>query len=863
MRTDFLTAIHWVAVRLASGRGDSEHTSDSSLSLSEIGIDSGLRSKGSAALSASGGGGLSGSNLAVGSSLLHQRNNSAQAANLNSSLAAVMQSNHAAASGAGGLGQKAIGSRHSLGVLRRTNSAVNLRMVSLHGSSSSGDLTDMSRQQAPTVRGRTGSEHLSRSGSGLSLNLARVGSVSSLRSGGGSSDSLQLVSPSNMASSMFGSPGTSLGGVNAGAGHSVFSSPGGDRDRFGRDRGRLSPRSARDKSSWLCVVTASADGILSIYRADRGEEPLQSLPSVALAVSPRGTLAFVNNRFDVNDVGGAFRKREIIASSAAAGHCAGVVEGGTASPFAVPPPALTSQRTAMPLEEAGGGSAAVVLPTAARRRSGGIGAALAQARSRPAGALSPPMLVSGGRLATLIDRSREISTNSTQEIFTSEHPDSAGSSAVSSFGSLGIASPWTATAVAPRLSNGLSSALRGALGGKRPAASDVAPGGGENTRPVSPGQSEAELTARIGPTADLLAHSFSDHGVGGGGGSAGAAEGSLSASKTASVPHSSAAAHRRAAAAEERALVQRTVRTLRFSDFHRYRTPAVRRTVTTNRRYPAAQRRSRKRHANTKSVKERARHDSGLGSDVRAVKFLAEHYRFRGDTVVALCEHNAGVSLRCKRPLLAHMWSTVALLHTPMSLPSASVSDYRATTASTVSSSQPGSAGAVSTIASLAIVDDAKSALTPMKRNTVRRGVETSLEARGGGSTNREGGLVQTNLLMCAAAAAGNVERLAELIAGGAIPSQGDYDHRTPLHLAASDGRLDALLFLLEAGADPSAVDRWGGVTQLSIALCHCMTPLRAYYVPYIHFEFIMMIMHYDFFNVHSCRDATLGCAET
>jgi hypothetical protein len=102
---------------------------------------------------------------------------------------------------------------------------------------------------------------------------------------------------------------------------------------------------------------------------------------------------------------------------------------------------------------------------------------------------------------------------------------------------------------------------------------------------------------------------------------------------------------------------------------------------------------------------------------------------------------------------------------------------------------------------------------------------------------------------MCAAAAAGNVERLAELIAGGAIPSQGDYDHRTPLHLAASDGRLDALLFLLEAGADPSAVDRWGGVTQLSIALCHCMTPLRAYYdVPYIHFEFIMMIMHFDFF---------------
>ena len=40
----------------------------------------------------------------------------------------------------------------------------------------------------------------------------------------------------------------------------------------------------------------------------------------------------------------------------------------------------------------------------------------------------------------------------------------------------------------------------------------------------------------------------------------------------------------------------------------------------------------------------------------------------------------------------------------------------------------------------------------------------------------------------------------------------GDYDLRTALHLAASEGNLDAVAFLVdEAGADPSPIDRWGG----------------------------------------------------
>jgi glutaminase len=42
--------------------------------------------------------------------------------------------------------------------------------------------------------------------------------------------------------------------------------------------------------------------------------------------------------------------------------------------------------------------------------------------------------------------------------------------------------------------------------------------------------------------------------------------------------------------------------------------------------------------------------------------------------------------------------------------------------------------------------------------------------------------------------------------------SAGDYDRRTALHLAASEGLLEVVTYLVaEANTDPSPVDRWGG----------------------------------------------------
>ena len=61
------------------------------------------------------------------------------------------------------------------------------------------------------------------------------------------------------------------------------------------------------------------------------------------------------------------------------------------------------------------------------------------------------------------------------------------------------------------------------------------------------------------------------------------------------------------------------------------------------------------------------------------------------------------------------------------------------------------------------------------------------------------------------AAAENDVDALRDLVARGLKPSVGDYDKRTPLHLAASNGCLDAARFLVDdCQAELNAADRWG-----------------------------------------------------
>ena len=65
---------------------------------------------------------------------------------------------------------------------------------------------------------------------------------------------------------------------------------------------------------------------------------------------------------------------------------------------------------------------------------------------------------------------------------------------------------------------------------------------------------------------------------------------------------------------------------------------------------------------------------------------------------------------------------------------------------------------------------------------------------------------------ICDAAHRGDVDRIRQLIEMGCSIDQGDYDRRTAMHLAASEGLLQVVRFLVnEANADVNPTDRWGG----------------------------------------------------
>ncbi|KAL0425229.1 UNVERIFIED_CONTAM: Potassium channel SKOR [Sesamum radiatum] len=63
---------------------------------------------------------------------------------------------------------------------------------------------------------------------------------------------------------------------------------------------------------------------------------------------------------------------------------------------------------------------------------------------------------------------------------------------------------------------------------------------------------------------------------------------------------------------------------------------------------------------------------------------------------------------------------------------------------------------------------------------------------------------------LCNAVAKKDLDFLKRLLANGINPNSKNYDLRTPLHLAASEGLYSESILLLEAGASVFATDRWG-----------------------------------------------------
>lgn len=68
-------------------------------------------------------------------------------------------------------------------------------------------------------------------------------------------------------------------------------------------------------------------------------------------------------------------------------------------------------------------------------------------------------------------------------------------------------------------------------------------------------------------------------------------------------------------------------------------------------------------------------------------------------------------------------------------------------------------------------------------------------------------------------ASSGDLARVQEILTSKKVQvNDGDYDRRRPLHLAAAEGRVEVVKFLLTQGADANAEDRWGN-TALDDAL--------------------------------------------
>jgi 60kDa lysophospholipase len=85
---------------------------------------------------------------------------------------------------------------------------------------------------------------------------------------------------------------------------------------------------------------------------------------------------------------------------------------------------------------------------------------------------------------------------------------------------------------------------------------------------------------------------------------------------------------------------------------------------------------------------------------------------------------------------------------------------------------------------------------------------------------NKELSRVMYPVLLCSAGSRGDIEAVERMIGGNISIDMGDYDGRTALHLAAADGQLNMVQFLIDNGADVNVSDRWGA-TPLQDAIRH------------------------------------------
>ena len=110
-------------------------------------------------------------------------------------------------------------------------------------------------------------------------------------------------------------------------------------------------------------------------------------------------------------------------------------------------------------------------------------------------------------------------------------------------------------------------------------------------------------------------------------------------------------------------------------------------------------------------------------------------------------------------------------------------------------------------------------ACSPRSRATSSHGILDRSSSPSASAPNLSG--YETGVLMCTYAAQGWRAQLEDLIRNGVPVDTGDYDKRTALHLAASEGHVEVVEMLLYYGANVNATDRMG-FSPLVDACRHC-----------------------------------------
>ena len=75
-------------------------------------------------------------------------------------------------------------------------------------------------------------------------------------------------------------------------------------------------------------------------------------------------------------------------------------------------------------------------------------------------------------------------------------------------------------------------------------------------------------------------------------------------------------------------------------------------------------------------------------------------------------------------------------------------------------------------------------------------------------------------MALCWSAYQGDLDEIQRLVANGVDLDEADYDGRTCIHLAASEGKMEVVKFLMAKKVSVDPKDRWGG-TPLDDAKRH------------------------------------------